>query len=136
MTSTPSSDGIPAGGTPHGETTGAPTPWGHQHPHCKGEAAVAFFTADLARTIELHLAQQAVTEETLALAQQAVDRLLRIYVALGAAPHAFDGQSVTLDIAYEPLADGGRAPYVALRTSQRLEDMIIELQERERSGLA
>lgn len=116
--------------------TEAAKPWGHQHPNCKGEAAIAFFTADLSRTVEEHLAHRDVTDEALQDAQRAVDRLLRIYVALQAAPHAFEGQKITLNIAFQTLSDGHKSPYVALETTPTLETMIIEMQEREHTGLA
>lgn len=109
--------------------------WGHQHPNCRGEAAIAFFTADLARTIETHLVGKDVDTEILARAQQAVDRLLAIYVALQAAPYAFDEQRITLSIAMQERADGPPFPYVALNTTERLEGLIIDMQERERLGL-
>ena len=112
-------------------------PWGHQHPNCKGEAAIAFFTADLARTVEEHLTNREIDASVLAEAQRAVDALLRVYVALRAAPHAFADQTVRLSIAMQPRADGGPPmPYVALETSRLLEDMIIDMQEREHTGLA
>lgn len=117
-------------------TPNTPKPWGHQHPNCNGEAAIAFFTADLSRTIEEHLASREVTEAALAEAQLATNRLLRIYVALKAAPHAFEGQSITLNIAFQTLSDGHQSPYVALNTSPTLEALIIEMQEREQTGLA
>ncbi len=110
-------------------------PWGHQHPNCKGEAAIAFFTSDLARTIEAHLVGKEVDADVLAQAQQAVDRLLAIYVALQAAPYAFQDQRITLSIAMQERADGPSFPYVALNTSERLEGLIIDMQERERLGL-
>ena len=110
--------------------------WGHQHPNCKGEAAIAFFTADLARTVQTHLGDREVTAEILADAQRAVDTLLRIYVALQAAPYAFEGQTIKLSLAMQERADGPPFPYVALATSARLENLIIEMQERERTGLA
>jgi len=113
----------------------AATPWGHQHPNCRGEAAIAFFTADLARVIEAELSGQAVDAARLAQAQRAVDALINIYVALGAAPHAFDGQRITLSIAMQERADGPPFPYVALHTTERLENLIIEMQEREQLGL-
>ncbi|RYH21746.1 MAG: hypothetical protein EON54_25480 [Alcaligenaceae bacterium] len=112
-----------------------PQPWGHQHVQCKGEAAIAFFTADLARTIEMHLVGKDVDAAVLAQAQQAIDRLLAIYVGLQAAPYAFEGQTITLNVAMQERADGPPFPYVALTTSERLENLIIEMQERERMGL-
>lgn len=115
-------------------STDAPS-WGHQHPNCKGEAAIAFFVADLARTIETHLVGKEVDAEVLAQAQQAVDRLLAIYVARQAAPHAFQDQQITLSIAMQKRADGPSFPYVALNTSERLEGLIIDMQQRERLGL-
>lgn len=113
----------------------AATLWGHQHPNCKGEAAIAFFVSDLARTIETHLVGKEVDAEVLSQAQQAVDRLLAIYVALQAAPYAFQDQRITLSIAMQERADGPAFPYVALNTSERLEGLIIDMQERERLGL-
>lgn len=112
-----------------------PAQWGHQHPNCKGEAAIAFFTADLARTVQMHLGEREVTSEILTEAQRAVDALLRIYVALQAAPYAFEGQTIELRLAMQERADAPPFPYVALVTSPRLEDLIIEMQERERTGL-
>lgn len=112
-----------------------PAPWGHEHPNCRGEAAIAFFTADLARTIESTLSGKSVDASVLADAQRAIDRLLAIYVALRAAPHAFEGQTIKLDVAMQARADGPPFPYVALTTSERLENLIIEMQERERLGL-
>ena len=111
------------------------TPWGHQHINCKGEAAIAFFTADLARTIETHLVGKEVDDVVLARAQQAIDQLLSTYVAMQAAPYAFEGQSITLNVAMQARADGPPFPYVALTTSERLENLIIDMQERERVGL-
>ena len=112
-----------------------PAPWGHEHPNCKGEAAIAFFTADLARTIESTLSGIAVDAPVLAEAKSAIDRLLAVYVGLRTAPHAFEGQTIKLNVAIQERADGPPFPYVALTTSERLENLIIEMQERERLGL-
>lgn len=59
------------------------------------------------------------------------------YVTLRADPHAFEDQTVRLSIALQLRADGGPLmTYVALKTSWLLEDIITEMQERDRTGLA
>lgn len=128
QTSTSSSVDVPG-------PASTPAPWGHELPNCKGEAAIAFFTADLARTIESTLSGKPVNATVLADAQRAIDRLLALYVALRAAPHAFEGQTIKLGVAMQERADSPPIPYVALTTSERLENLIIDMQERERLGL-
>ncbi|MYZ43043.1 hypothetical protein [Schauerella aestuarii] len=96
---------------------------------------MAFFTRDLARTIEQHLGSRSVTHDDVAQAQTAIDALLAKYVEIEAAPYAFEEASIRLRIAVDRAPDGSEMPYVALETSERLESMILDMQERARLGL-
>jgi hypothetical protein len=112
----------------------APAPWGYEHPDCRGEAALLLFTADLARTIEVHLAGREVGRDDMIAAQTGVDALLERYVKLRAAPYAFEGQTIVLRIEIDRRADGAELPYVALETSPRLEEMLIDAQSNAANG--
>lgn len=119
----------------HADSALTDAEWGYLHPNCRGEAALAFFTRDLARTIEMHLGGRAVTHEDVAQAQMAIDALLAKYVEIEAAPYAFEDAAIRLRIAVDRAPDGSEMPYVALETSERLESMILDMQERARLGL-
>jgi hypothetical protein len=112
----------------------APAPWGYEHPECRGEKALLLFTADLARTIEFHLAGREVGREDMIAAQAGIDALLKRYVTLRAAPYAFEDQTIALRIEIDRRADGAELPYVALDTSPRLEEMIIDAQSNAANG--
>jgi hypothetical protein len=121
---------------PNSSPAPAGKPWGYEHPDCRGAAALLFFTDDLARTIENSLSGREVTREDMQAAQDGIDALLQRYIALRAAPHAFEGQSIVLRIEIDRGADGAELPYVALQTSPRLEEMLIEAQNNAGAGLA
>ncbi|MEI2416697.1 hypothetical protein V8Z80_10965 [Orrella sp. JC864] len=104
--------------------------WGYQHPECRGENALVFFTWDLGRVVESALQGRDNLDEALPDAQAAVDGLLREYVARRAAPDAFEGQSIVLRIETDTDEDGDAAPYVALQTTPHLEQLILESQAR------
>jgi hypothetical protein len=110
------------------------TLWGYEHPECRGEKALLLFIADLARTIEFHLAGREVGREDMAAAQTGIDALLKRYVALRAAPYAFEGQTIVLRIEIDRRTDGVELPYVALETSPRLEEMLIDAQSNAVNG--
>lgn len=116
--------------------TGSPAAWGYERPDCRGETALLYFTTDLGRTIQAHLADRAVTKEDVQAAQLAIDALIQRYVAIEAAPYAFQDQQITLRIEVDRTADGVEVPYVALQTSPRLEDLIIEAQNANPGGTA
>ena len=51
-------------------------PWGYDQPDCRGEGALLYFTADLARIVNTHFAGRDVTPAMLQDAQRDVDELL------------------------------------------------------------
>ena len=108
--------------------------WGFLHPECHGPNAVLFFSWDLAQTIEqqfrLHLDAPLSTQ--LHEAQKAVDRLLNQYVQIQANPEAFEGQSITLRLEIDD--DNPENPILALQTSSRLEELILEMQAQEQQA--
>ncbi|CAP43062.1 hypothetical protein [Bordetella petrii] len=101
-------------------------PWGYTHPQCRGSTAFLFFTSDLARTVNEHLAHGPLDDAALQRAQQAVDALVQRYIDIQAAPAAFAGQRIRLRL--EAGQGAGAAPQVALEMSPDLEDQIIEAQ--------
>lgn len=105
--------------------------WGFLHPECHGRNALVFFSWDLARTIEqqfkLHVQSSMAVQ--LHEAQKAVDRLLKQYVQIQANPDAFEGQSIELHLEQDE-ADPDAA-VLALKTSPKLEALILEAQEQE-----
>ncbi len=103
--------------------------WGFAHPDCRGAAALVFFTSDLARVVNQYLGAGQVSHEALNDAQKAVDALLQRYVELQAAPEAFNGEQVGLQLETEQLPDGSLGAYVALKMSPAFESLIIEAQK-------
>jgi len=101
-------------------------PWGYTHAECRGSTAFLFFTSDLARTVNEHLANRPLDDAALQRAQQAVDALVQRYIDIQAAPAAFAGQRIRLRL--ESGQGAGAAPQVALEMSPDLEDQIIEAQ--------
>lgn len=110
------------------------TSWGFQHPECNGHNAILFFSWDLAKTIEqqFNLHADSTLSVQLTEAQKAVDRLLEQYVRVQANPDAFEGQSITLLLERDD-TDASTTPVLALKTSPRLEELILDMQERQQS---
>ena len=108
--------------------------WGFLHPECHGPNALLFFSWDLAKTIEqqfqLHAGSNVSTQ--LFEAQKAVDRLLKQYVMIQANPDAFEGQTITLQLDRDD-SDTEATPVLALITSPKLEELILEMQARQQS---
>jgi len=107
--------------------------WGFLHPECHGRNALVFFSWDLARTIEQQFKLHAGSSTAVQLyeAQKAVDRLLKQYVQIQANPAAFEGQ--TIELALEPDSANPEAAVLALKTSPKLEALILEAQEKEQA---
>ncbi len=108
--------------------------WGFLHPECHGSNALVFFSWDLARTIEQQFELHARSSMSVRLyeAQKAVDRLLKQYVQIQANPTAFEGQSIELSL--EQDSADPEAAVLALKTSPKLEALILEAQEKERAA--
>lgn len=108
--------------------------WGFLHPECHGQNALMFFSWDLAKTIEQQFKLHA--ESTLAVqlheAQKAVDRLLNQYVQIQANPGAFEGQSIRLRLEQDEA--NPETPVLALHTSPRLEELILQVQAQEQAS--
>jgi hypothetical protein len=115
-------------------TTPSKESWGFLHPECHGHNALLFFSWDLAKTIEQQFKLHA--ESTLAIqlheAQKAVDRLLNQYVQIQANPGAFEGQSIKLRLERDDSSP--ETPVLALQTSPRLEELILEMQAQEKKA--
>src|SRR5690606_13425819 len=107
---------------------------GFPHPECHGSNALLFSPWDLAKTIEqqfkLHARSSA--DVQVAEAQKAVDRLLNQYVQIQAHPPAVEGQTLTLRLEHGDT--GPETPVLAVKTSPRLEALILEVQEREQAS--
>lgn len=105
--------------------------WGFHHPECHGYNAILFFSWDLAKTIEQQFKLHADLPLTKQLdrAQKAVDSLLDQYVQIQANPAAFEGQSITLKLEKDGLQTEG-TPVLALKTSPKLEELILAMQSR------
>ena len=105
--------------------------WGFLHPECHGRNALVFFSWDLAKTIEQQFKLH--TQSTMAVrlheAQKAVDRLLKQYVQIQANPDAFEGQSIELRLEQDETTPD--AAVLALKTSPKLEALMLEAQEQE-----
>lgn len=103
--------------------------WGFLHPECHGSKAVLFFSWDLAKTLEQQFTvhAQAPLATQVVEAQKAVDRLLNQYVQIQANPDAFDGASILLQLERDD-TDPEATPVLALRTTPRLEQLILEMQ--------
>lgn len=108
--------------------------WGFLHPECHGRNALVFFSWDLAKTIEQQFKLHAESSMAVQLheAQKAVDRLLKQYVQIQANPSAFEGQSIELSLVHED--DDPAKPILALKTSPKLEALILEVQEQEQAS--
>lgn len=65
-------------------------------------------------------------------AQKAVDRLLKQYVQIQANPAAFEGQSIELNLEQDDANPGSAV--LALKTSPKLEALILEAQEQEKAA--
>ena len=104
------------------------------HPECHGPNALLFFSWDLAKTIEQQFQLHANSNISTQLfeAQQAVDRLLKQYVMIQANPDAFDGQTITLQLERDD-TDTESTPVLALVTSPKLEELILDMQSRQSS---
>lgn len=113
-------------------TTTPDESWGFLHPECFGRNALVFFSWDLARTIEqqFKLHEQSSIAIRLHEAQKAVDRLLKQYVQIQANPEAFEGESIELHL--EPGGEEPSKPVLALKTSPKLEALILEAQAHEK----
>ena len=108
--------------------------WGFLHPECHGRNALVFFSWDLARTIEQQFKLHAQSSLSLQLheAQKDVDRLLNQYVQIQANPAAFEGQSIELNLEQDDANPGSAV--LALKTSPKLEALILEAQEHEKAA--
>ncbi len=108
--------------------------WGFLHPECHGRNALVFFSWDLARTIEQQFKLHAQSSMTTQLyeAQKAVDRLLNQYVQIQANPDAFDGERIELSL--EQDSEDPESAVLALKTSPKLEALILEAQEQQQAG--
>lgn len=108
--------------------------WGFLHPECHGRNALVFFSWDLARAIEQQFKLHAESPAAVQLheAQKAVDRLLNQYVQIQANPDAFEGESIELSLEHD--SDDPEAAVLALKTSPKLEALILEAQEHEQAG--
>jgi len=117
-------------------TTANNESWGFLHPECHGRNALMFFSWDLAKTIEQQFALHAQSSIIVQLheAQKAVDRLLKQYVQIQANPDAFEGQSIELSLERDDASPD--TPVLALKTSPRLEELILEVQAQEREQAA
>ena len=109
--------------------------WGFLHPECRGPNALIFFSWDLAKTIEQQFELHAESPLAVQLleAQKAVDRLLDQYVRIQANPGAFEGQSIKLHLERDD-SDPTTMPVLALQTSSRLEELILEMQAQQHSA--
>lgn len=105
--------------------------WGFLHPECHGRNALVFFSWDLAKTIEQQFTLHAKSSVEVQLyeAQKAVNRLLNQYVQIQANPDAFEGQ--TIELSLEQDAANPEEAVLALKTSPKLEALILEAQEQE-----
>lgn len=107
--------------------------WGYEHPAVVGANALMFFTWDLSKIIELAFkeANPDNIEDYLGTAQSSIDSLLQKYIDIKAAPHVFEGQRITLRV--EP-NDNNNGFFIALHTSEELEERIIAMQNRTVAG--
>jgi len=89
----------------------------------------------LAKTIEQQFELHAESPLAVQLleAQKAVDRLLDQYVRIQANPGAFEGQSIKLHLERDD-SDPTTMPVLALQTSSRLEELILEMQAQQHSA--
>ena len=107
-------------------------PWGYDQPDCRGEGALLYFTADLARIVNTHFAGRDVTPAMLEDAQRDVDTLLARYVEVQAWPSAFDGQHIKLGL---EAGSNGQPACLALTTTPHLEQLILDMQRRVHSEM-
>lgn len=93
-----------------------------------------FFSWDLAKTIEQQFKLHAQSSMAVQLyeAQKAVDRLLKQYVQIQANPAAFDEQTIELSLEQDDASPG--TAVLALKTSPKLEALILEAQEQEKAA--
>lgn len=117
-------------------TTANKESWGFLHPECHGRNALMFFSWDLAKTIEQQFTLHAQSSIIVQLheAQKAVDRLLNQYVQIQANPGAFEGQSIELSLERDDSSP--ETPVLTLKTSPRLEELILEVQAQEQEQAA
>ncbi len=110
--------------------------WGFLHPECHGRNALVFFSWDLARTIEQQFKLHAQSSASVQLyeAQKAVDRLLKQYVQIQANPEAFEGEHIELHL--EQGTENPEEAVLALKTSPKLEALILEAQAHEKQQAA